>query len=136
VVPLAHRVAAGNTSDDATHIGTLGRPVTGFRELKVPDDVLRDAGFDVPTVSRRGRSAQPRAGRPRAKAVSVEEIKAYVLAQPSAFLLADITSGVGGSQATIRKAIGELIDAGQVNKLGPVPGYTGRGRAPIRYSKT
>lgn len=110
-----------------------GVPVSGFREMKVPDDVLRAAGFDVP-AGRRGRSAG--AGRQRARAVSVADIKNYVLAQTGTFLLADVMAGVGGSQATVRKAIDELIDAGQVNKLGPVPHYTGRGRAPTQYSRT
>jgi hypothetical protein len=59
-----------------------------------------------------------------------------VLAQTGTFLLADVMAGVGGSQATVRKAIDELIDAGAVTKLGPVPGYTGRGRAPTQYSRT
>ena len=112
-----------------------GVPVSGFRELKVPDDVLRAAGFDVP-AGRRGRSASAFAGRQRAKAVSVEEIKNYVLSRTGAFLLAEVMAGIGGSQATVRKAIDELIDAGEVNKLGPVPEYTGRGRAPTQYSRT
>jgi len=82
-----------------------GVPVSGFRELKVPDDVLRDvlraAGFDVPT-GRRGRGGASSAGRQRAKAVPVDEIKNYVLAQTGTFLLADIMGGIGGSQATVR----------------------------------
>src|SRR5262245_4968121 len=32
-----------------------GVPASSFRELKVPDDVLRAAGFDVPAGGRRGR---------------------------------------------------------------------------------
>ena len=112
-----------------------GVPVSGFRELKVPDDVLHAAGFDVPATGRRGRGAGP-AGRQRAKAVSVEEIQTYVLAQTDTFVLADIINGIGGSQATVRKAIDELIDAGQIEKLGPIPGYTGRGRAPTQYHRS
>jgi hypothetical protein len=111
-----------------------GIPASGFRELKVPDEVLRAAGFELPP-GRRGRSAGSSGGRQRAKAVPVEEIKSYVLAQTGTFLLADIMNGIGGSQATVRKALDELIDAGQVTKLGPVPNYTGRGRAPIHYRR-
>jgi hypothetical protein len=112
-----------------------GVPVSGFRELKVPDDVLRAAGFDVP-AGRRGRGASSSAGRQRAKAVPVEEIKNYVLAQKGTFLLADVMGGIGGSQATVRKAIDELIEAGQIEKLGPMPNYSGRGRAPTQYSRS
>lgn len=114
-----------------------GVPASGFRELKVPDDVLRAAGFDVPAGrgGRRGASAAG-TGRQRAKAVTVDTIKEYVLTQKGKFLLADVIGGVGGSQATVRKAIDELIDAGQIDKLGPVPDYAGRGRAPIQYKRT
>ncbi|HEY8526800.1 MAG TPA: hypothetical protein VIL48_17650 [Acidimicrobiales bacterium] len=130
-----------------------GIPVSAFRELRVPDDVLREAGFEVPSDRRRGRGrarvgeaggsgAGAGAGggsgagqrRQRAKAVPVEDIKAYVLQQHGTFVLADVMAGVGGSPATVRKAVDELVEAGQVERLGPVPDYHGRGRAPIQYA--
>lgn len=109
-----------------------GVPVTAFRELKVPDDVLREAGFNVPASRGRGRTA---AGgeRQRAKAVPLEDIKAWILNHKGTFVLTDVMSGAGGSPATVRKAVDELIDAGSVKKLGPVKDYSGRGRAPIEY---
>jgi hypothetical protein len=107
-------------------------PVAAFRELQVPDDVLRAAGFDVPAAGRR--RAVNDTPRQRAKAVPVEDIKAFVLAQQGTFVLADVQSGAGGSPATVRKAVEELVESGQVEKLGPVAGYAGRGRAPIQYS--
>jgi hypothetical protein len=110
-----------------------GVPVTAFRELKVPDDVLREAGFDLPTRGRgRGRGATS-AGRQRAKAVPIEDIKGWIVKQKSPFLLADVMSGAGGSPATVRKAVDELIEAGSVTKLGPLADYSGRGRAPVQY---
>lgn len=112
-------------------------PLAAFTELRVPDDVLREAGFEVPTRQRRGRGrASSDTGRQRAKAVPAEEIKSYVLNQRGTFVLADIMNGVGGSPATIRKAVDELVEAGQVEKLGPMPDYQGRGRAPTQYSKS
>ncbi len=114
-----------------------GVPVRAFRELKVPDNVLREAGFDVAASRRRGRGgAASTDGRQRAKAVPVDDIKAYVLSQKGTFILTDVMSGIGGSQATVRKAVDELIEAGQVEKLGPVPDYSGRGRAPIQYNRS
>jgi hypothetical protein len=114
-----------------------GIPASAFRDLKVPDDVLREAGFGLPTGRRRGRGTPASAnGRQRAKAVPVENIKAYVLNQKGSFILTDIMGGIGGSQATVRKAIDELIESGQVEKLGPVPDYAGRGRAPIQYNRS
>jgi hypothetical protein len=112
-------------------------PVSAFRELKVPDEVLREAGFDLPADRRRGRGGAASAdGRQRAKAVPAEDIKAYILNQKGTFILTDVMSGVGGSPATVRKAVDELIEADQVEKLGPVPDYSGRGRAPIQYSRS
>ncbi len=112
-------------------------PVTAFRELDVPDDVLRAAGFDVPVgaVGRRRAtaSAEPRQ---RAKSVPVDEIKAFVLAQSGTFVLSDVQTGAGGSPATVRKAVEELVESGQVERLGPLDGYSGRGRAPIQYNRS
>lgn len=110
-------------------------PVAAFRELQVPDDVLRAAGFDVPAAVARRRAAND-SPRQRAKAVPVDDIKAFVLAQQGTFVLADVQSGAGGSPATVRKAVEELVESGQVEKLGPVAGYAGRGRAPIQYSRS
>jgi hypothetical protein len=110
----------------------LSIPLSAFRELKVPEDVLREAGFSVPAA--RGRSRGGSGERQRAKAVPIEEIKTWILGQKGTFVLADVMSGAGGSPATVRKAVDELIEAGSVEKLGPVPGYSGRGRAPVQYN--
>jgi hypothetical protein len=42
--------------------------------------------------------------------------------------------GAGGTPATIKKAVDALIGEGRVERLGPVPGYQGRGRAPVQYA--
>jgi len=106
-------------------------PSSAFGELKVPDDVLRDAGF-APPANRRGRKTAG-TGSTRAKAVPVEDIKAHVAARKDTFLLIDVITGFGGSPATVRKAVDELIESGQVTKLGPDPDYHGRGRSPHQY---
>jgi hypothetical protein len=113
----------------------LGVPLSAFRELKVPDEALREAGFDVPGRRSRGRAAADD-GRQRAKAVPIGDIKDWILNQKGTFLLADVMSGIGGSSATVRKAVDELVEAGQVEKLGPAPDYSGRGRAPVQYSRS
>ncbi|HLM64953.1 MAG TPA: hypothetical protein VK306_11695 [Acidimicrobiales bacterium] len=114
-------------------------PVAAFRELQVPDVVLRAAGFEVAAPTgrrRRGASAPPAGARQRAKAVPVDEIKAHVLDHKGTFVLTDVQAAVGGSPATVRKAVEELVEAGQVERLGLMPDYQGRGRAPIQYSRS
>jgi hypothetical protein len=59
-----------------------------------------------------------------------------VLDLKGTFVLTDTLNGVGGSQATVRKAVDELSEAGQVEKVGPVPDYSGRGRAPVQYRRS
>lgn len=109
-------------------------PLAAFRGMGVPDEVLREAGFDVPATRRRGRRSVGEE-RQRAKSVPVEEVKAHILDQEGTFLLTDIQNGVGGSPVTVRKAVDELVEAGQVEQLGPAPDHEGRGRAPVQYRR-
>jgi len=133
-------VRAGFVEHARTWAEAEAVPVSAFRELGVPDDALREAGFDVPAGSpRRARAARGSAAgtaRTRARAVPVDEIKAYVLGLDEPFVLTEVMSGVGGSPATIRKAVDELVEAGRVTRLGPVPDHSGRGRAPVRYARS
>jgi hypothetical protein len=115
-----------------------GISVKAFRELKVPTDVLVAAGFEVtPERTRRsvaaiGGSAHESKRRP---AVSTADIKDAVLTFVEPFTLNIVMDKVGGSPMTVRKAVEDLIADGKVEKQGPVPGYSGRGRAPIQYAR-
>jgi hypothetical protein len=116
-----------------------GISVQAFLQLNVPADLLSAAGFEVPT--RRARRATPNpietAATPtttRRPSVSTTEIKDAVLTFVEPFTLNEVMAKVGGSPMTVRKAIDDLIAAGQVEKRGTVPGYKGRGRAPIQYA--
>lgn len=111
-----------------------------FRELGVPDDALAEAGFDVGGGRRgRGRAGGRRAtpatsGRQRAKAVPADEIKRQVLDLGGPFTLSQVMDRAGGSPATVRKAVEDLVASGKVEKLGPAPDHSGRGRAPTLYA--
>jgi hypothetical protein len=113
-----------------------GISVRAFRELKVPNDVLAAAGFQV-TAQRNRRSVTGSAGTPavtqRRPAVSAVDIKEAVLTLAEPFTLSEVMAKVGGSPMTVRKAVEDLIAEGRVERQGPVPGYSGRGRAPIQY---
>jgi Clp amino terminal domain, pathogenicity island component len=115
-----------------------GITVSAFRELGVPDDALAEAGFDVGTRRGRGRGGARRAaasaGRQRAKAVPTEEIKREVLSLSGPFTLSEVMERAGGSPATVRKAVEDLVASGRVEKLGPAPEHSGRGRAPTQYA--
>lgn len=62
--------------------------------------------------------------------------KAFVLEQKGTFVLADVQNGIGSSPATVRKAVDELVEAGQIEKPGSVPDWHGRGRAPVQYGRS
>jgi hypothetical protein len=115
-----------------------GISVRAFRELKVPNDVLAAAGFEISTSRRRSVTAT--AGTvndtpSRRPAVSATEIKEAVLTLAEPFTLAEVMAKVGGSPMTVRKAVEDLIAEGRIERRGPVPGHSGRGRAPIQYAR-
>lgn len=111
-----------------------GIPAAAFRSMGVPDAVLVRAGFDE--GRRRGgrgtRRSQARTS--RARSTSTDEIQQWVLSTTAPFTLADVQQSVGGSPATIKKAIDELTAGGRLENLGPVADHSGRGRAPYHYT--
>ena len=111
---------------------------TSLEELGVSAEVLRQAGFEPKRLTQPGpsKSRQPStSGRHRSQhhSVTVDEIKADVIKRTSRFTFADVADSAGGSPMTVRKAIGELIDDGSVERLGPSPDWTRPGRAPILF---
>lgn len=111
-------------------------PIAAFRAMGVSDDVLRRAGFGL-TGRRGGGGRSAGSGAPRAKQVPVDDLKAAALGLPKRFTLADVSAAAGGgSPATVRRAIDEMITAGKVRKLGPKPDHHGPGRAPTLYELT
>jgi hypothetical protein len=111
-------------------------PVSAFREMGVPVDVLARAGFSVRTTRRPAGTTATGAPRQRAPRVSLDTIKAAAVRLPRQFTLNDLAEKAGGgSQGTLRKALDDLEAEGKVRKVGPVPNYRGRGRAPILYEQ-
>jgi hypothetical protein len=109
-------------------------PASAFREMGVPADTLAEAGFDMGTSRRRRRSAPTTAGRSRAPRVPLDEIKSAVGSLSKRFTLSDLADAAGGgSPATLRKAVEELIADKRVTKIGPKEDHHGRGRAPTVY---
>ena len=119
------------------YVEAEGVPVQAFAEMGVPHEVLVGAGL---VTKGRGRAAAVRL-RPaaaastaaRAKAVPTGDITAWILKRKAIFTTADVGNGAGGSPATIKKAIDDLVKSGQLINRGADPAYSGRGRAPYRY---
>jgi hypothetical protein len=110
-------------------------PVAAFREVGVAADILRRAGFDVGRRAATGGSSTQ--ARSRAPRTSPESIKGAVSRLPKQFTLNDLADmSPGGSRQTLVKAVDQLIAEGKVKKVGAVPNYRGRGRAPILYEQT
>lgn len=131
--------AEGVTADFVAHAKAYAEaqsiPLAAWEALGVPTEVLRQAGL----TGGRGRRG---VGRPsggggagqRAPKVAIEELKAAARRLPKQFTLADVAREAGGgSPQTVRKAVDEMIAAGQARNLGPKPDHHGRGRAPTLY---
>ncbi len=111
-----------------------------FRTMGVPDDVLKAAGF---SAGGRRMPASPPATRitrlptvmpkQRAPKVSIEQIKRHALSQEGPFTIRSVMEGVGGSPATVAKAVAELQEEGRIADAGPDPEYSARGKRPNRF---
>ena len=103
-----------------------------FRQLGVKEDVLRSAGL-VADDGRRGRKPRKSETLSVRTSVSAETIKSHVRSLHGQFTLADVQSSVGGSPMTIRKGVQALVTDGTIIRLGAMPDWSGRGRAPIVF---
>lgn len=97
-----------------------------FVTYGIPTEVLRDAGIlHDPKPARR--SAKPRTR------VSPEAVRAAIPSGP--FTIAELEQASGASTATVRKVIAEMTEAGTLLDLGPDQQHSGRGRAPLRFTR-
>jgi len=108
-----------------------GIGVESFRELGVPNADLAAAGFAV----RGRRPARTARRRRRARRVPVADIKSAAGKLPKRFTVKDLEAASGGTNATVRKALSEMVSDGAVNQLGPDPDWSARGRIPILYER-
>lgn len=126
-------LVAGFTAHAKAWADDAGIPAAVLSEMGVPDAVLADAGFEPDTRPRARKGSSRRSPSSRGRRVSTEEIREHVRSRTAPFTLKDVAGGLGGSPMTIRKAVEDLVAAGEVERLGPVPDYRGRGRAPVQY---
>jgi hypothetical protein len=102
-----------------------GVPEGAFRELGVPDDVLKAAGFGK---GKRGQAnkAMHTAG-PRRNRISTEQLTEGILQLDGAFSIRDVSEQIGGSSRTVKDVISTLEAQGKIQPAGEQAG--GRGRA-------
>lgn len=108
-------------------------PASAFLSMGVDPAVLQAAGI-LPAERRTSRGRGRSAGAPP-RITTSKQIKQSILERTGQFTLADIASSVGGSPMTIRKAVGELVDTGSLERLGPDPAWSNQGRAPILFRR-
>ncbi len=96
-----------------------------FATLGVPAEVLSEAGLVKAKV-------HMSSGKRRTR-ISPDSVRDAI---PSvAFSIADLEAASGASTATVRKVIAEMTEAGTLRDLGPDQKHTGRGRAPLLFTK-
>jgi hypothetical protein len=102
-----------------------GVPVSAFRSMGVPADVLTAAGLDRQPKDRR-RSKSGTAPRSRRPAVKMDDLEAGILALSEPFTVRDVADRVGGSTITIKAALDRLVVQDKVAEVGERPGTRGR----------
>lgn len=109
-----------------------GIPVSAFQALKVPDEVLVEAGFTLtapgPKSASSGRTSSGRAPR-----IPIDEVRAAVKKLGSGWKLTDLAAALDRDAATARNYVNKLIEEGLIVDLGEDPKHDGRGRAPKVY---
>lgn len=110
-----------------------GISATAFQSLGVPDDVLKQAGFDVTPAAAPKRASSGRSGGTRAPRIPIEEVEATAKKLGSGWKLGDLAEAIGREPATTRNYLNKLIEAGTITEIGDDPSHDGRGRAPKLY---
>lgn len=110
-----------------------GIPASAFQALRVPDEVLAEAGFSLtapgPRASAGGRSSSSG----RAPRIPMEDVRAAVKKLGSGWKLTDLAAALDRDAATARNYVNKLIEEGLIVDLGEDPRHDGRGRAPKLY---
>ncbi len=106
-----------------------GIPASAFQALRVPDDVLKRAGFSLAAAKPSERKSGTRAPR-----LGLEEVGKAISTLGDTWRLADLAAKIGRDAATTRNYVNKLVEAGTVKIVGDDPKHQGRGRAPKLYT--
>lgn len=106
---------------------------SAFQALKVPDDVLKEAGFTVTESAARSTSSRS-SGDTRAPRIPYEDVRAAAKKLGSGWKLSDLGAALEREPATVRNHVSKLVENGVVTVVGDDPKHEGRGRAPKIYA--
>jgi hypothetical protein len=110
-----------------------GISASAFQALKVPDEVLVEAGFTLDAPGRGASQAGRSSSSGRAPRIPIEEVRAAVKKLGSGWKLTDLGAALDRDAATARNYVNRLIEEGLIVDLGEDPKHDGRGRAPKLY---
>jgi hypothetical protein len=132
-----------NSGDEAVFIAEArgyaesdGITVGAFQAMGVSDDVLQQAGFEVPAGGRTpssGAGGRRRSGGTRAPRIPIEEVLVAAKGLPAQWKLADLAGKLERDATTVRNYVRKLMDEGAVVEVGDDPEHDGRGRAAKVY---
>lgn len=110
-----------------------GISAEAFQAEGVDRKVLQRAGLI--RGGRRGGGARARTTKAR---VSREDVAKAIRShrKDRTFSVTDVREKSGGSAATVRSVMNELIEQGKIEEVGPDPEHSGPGRAATLYRKT
>lgn len=110
-----------------------GIPVSAFQALKVPDDVLKEAGFALAVVRPRP-SARNSSGGSRAPRIPFEDVAAAAKKLGNGWKLSDLAAALDRDSTTVRNYVNKLVETEAVTVAGEDPKHDGRGRAAKIYA--
>jgi hypothetical protein len=113
-----------------------GISVAAFQALKVPDEVLVQAGFDVAAARRKviARASSGGSSNGRAPRIPLEDVKVAASKLGLTWKLTDLATALDRDAPTVRNYVNKLVSDGAVTIVGEDPGHDGRGRAPKVYT--
>ena len=113
-------------------------PVSAFQAMGVPDDLLREAGFEVTAGGVRkalGRAGVRGGSATRASAIPLETVAAEAKKLGSGWKLTDLAAVLEREPMTVRNYVMKLVEQGVIADLGEDPKHNGRGRAAKIYGQ-
>jgi hypothetical protein len=112
---------------------TEGVTARALQTLGVPDDVLKQAGFELPVATDRPARSARESSATRAPAIPLDVVAAEAKKLGSGWKVTDLAQRLDREPMTVRNYVLKLIEQGVIADLGDDPKHNGRGRAPKIY---